>query len=140
MDISRRDFINKTTASAIGIGMAPLSILGGDITGDISEVSIFSKYLGFLDYEQLGEVVARLGFTGVDLAVRKGGHVLPENVKNDLPLALKSIKEAGITIPMIVTDIVDADNEHTEDILSAAANQDIKYYRMGYYRYDPVNR
>ncbi len=37
---------------------------------------------------------------------------------------------------MIVTNIVDADDEHTENILNAAAEQDIKYYRMGYYRYE----
>ncbi len=99
-------------------------------------LSIFSLCLQFLSYDDLGEVIADLGFDGAELIVAKGRHVLPENVKIDLPKAVKSMRKAGIDVPMIVTEINDADHHLTEDILGTAADQGIKYYRMGKYYYD----
>ncbi|GJM29030.1 MAG: hypothetical protein DHS20C17_16650 [Cyclobacteriaceae bacterium] len=136
MDLTRRDFIYKTTASALGISMVPVSILRGAITEEPSQISIFSKYLGFLDYHQLGEAAATLGFDGIDLAVRPGGHVLPEDVKTNLAPAISSLKSSGIAMPMMVTNIVDADHEHTESMLCTASDLGINHYRMGYYQYD----
>ncbi len=34
---------------------------------------MFSKHLQALNFEQLGEAVAAIGFDGVDLTVREGG-------------------------------------------------------------------
>src|SRR4051794_41620434 len=39
------------------------------------KVAIFSKHLLFLQGEQLAQGASEIGFDGVDLAVRKGGHV-----------------------------------------------------------------
>jgi sugar phosphate isomerase/epimerase len=98
---------------------------------------IFSKCLQFLAYDALGEVVAELGFDGVDLTVRKGGHVRPENVKKDLPSAVKAIQRAGIGVPMISTEINDPDDPFTGQFLGLASDSGIQYYRMGYYSYNP---
>jgi sugar phosphate isomerase/epimerase len=85
--------------------------------------------LQFLSFDDLGEVIATLGFDGVELIVAKGRHVLPENVKIDLPKAVKAMRKAGIDVPMIVTEINDADHQLTEDILGTAADQGIKYFK-----------
>src|SRR3979409_1666273 len=73
------------------------------------KVAIFSKHLEFLEGEELAKGAAELGFDGVDLAVRKGGHVEPERVKQDLPGLVAAIRQHGLEVPMLTTDIVDAD-------------------------------
>ena len=80
--------------------------------------------------------MAKLGFDGIDLTVRKGGHVEPENVKEDLPYVVKAIRRAGIEVPMITTKITDADDPLSEQILGMAADSGIPYYRMGSYNFD----
>jgi len=77
-----------------------------------------------------------LGFDGVDLTVRKGGHVLPENVRKDLPKAVKALGKSGVKVPMMATGIVDADDPLTEQVLGSAADSGISYYRMGSYHFD----
>jgi sugar phosphate isomerase/epimerase len=95
------------------------------------KVAIFSKHLLFLRGEQLAEGAAEIGFDGVDLAVRKGGHVAPERVKQDLPPLIATLRKHSLEVPMITTDIVDADTPYAEDILSTASQLGIRYYRWG---------
>src|SRR5690606_6677759 len=64
-------------------------------------VVVFSKHLQFLDYAELAREVKAIGLDGVDLSVRKGGHVLPENVATDLPKATETIRAAGLDVAMI---------------------------------------
>src|ERR1700758_1773692 len=72
------------------------------------KVAIFSKHLLFLQGTQLAEAAASIGFDGIDLAVRKGGHVEPERVRQDLPPLVKIIRQHGLEVSMITTDIQDA--------------------------------
>jgi len=119
-----------------GLGFAPGLTTRLMSSPNPNQVCVFSKCLQFLNYEKLGEVVAKLGFDGADLTVRKGGHVSPENVKKDLPKAVKSLQKAGVGIPSIVTKINDASHHFTEAVLGTASDSGIQYYRMGYFKYD----
>lgn len=132
--MDRRNFINLASASIAGL--ATMKGFAAELVSVPTPVCIFSKCLQFLDYNELAEVIAKIGFDGADLTVRKGGHVLPENVKVDLPRAVKALRKEGVDVPMIVTDINDPDDKNTELILSIAADLGIKYYRMGYFKYD----
>ena len=137
--IQRRQFISTLTAAGITL---PLSKLRGHQAPKISSdykpvICIFSKHLQFLpNYQMMAEVAAEIGFDGVDLTVRPGGHVLPEDVEIDLPKAVKAIKEVGLKVPMIVTKITDPEDPIAETILRTAGELGIKYYRMGYLRFD----
>ncbi|MDX2420873.1 MAG: TIM barrel protein, partial [Nitrospirota bacterium] len=91
-------------------------------------------HLQFLNYKDLSSVSKDIGFDGVELSVRKGGHVLPENVAEDLPRAVTAIKEAGLNADMIVSGIKEL-NPQTRTVLETAAGQGVKNYRMGYLRY-----
>ena len=99
-------------------------------------VCVFSKHLQFLDYKEMAEAAAEIGFDGVDLAVRPGGHVLPKNVEEDLPKAVEAVKEAGLDVPMMTTAITDPADALTEPVLRVASEQGIGAYRMGYLSYD----
>jgi sugar phosphate isomerase/epimerase len=99
------------------------------------KVSIFSKHLQFLRGEDLARGAAELGFDGVDLTVRKGGHVEPERVAQDLPPLVKLLHAHGLETPMITAGIVDADTPYAEDIVKSMANLGIRNYRWGDLRY-----
>jgi len=100
-----------------------------------AKVAIFSKHLQFLEGEALARGAAEIGFDGIDITVRKGGHVEPEKVRQDLPALVKTIRSQGLEVPMITTDIVDAATPFAEDMVAAAAGLGIPYYRFGGFKY-----
>ena len=99
------------------------------------KVAIFSKHLHFLRGEELARGAAELGFDGIDLTVRKGGHVEPERVGQELAPLVRQIRGRGLEVPMVTTDIVDAETPFAEDILRAMEGLGIRYYRWGNLKY-----
>jgi sugar phosphate isomerase/epimerase len=99
------------------------------------KVCIFSKHLQFLEGEELAKAAAEIGFDGIDLTVRKGGHVAPDRVKQDLPPLVALLHHHGLETPMVTTDIVDADTPFAEDILKTIADLGIRNYRSAGFQY-----
>lgn len=128
MKMSRRGFIASgvaaTALAAVDSGAAPAEAAG-------PPVCVFSKHLQFLDYAALAKTCKELGLDGVDLTVRKGGHVLPENVSADLPRAVETIRAAGLDVPMITTNLCRGDDPDARPILEAASKLGIRYFRIG---------
>lgn len=136
--MTRGEFITMMTAAGIGLpaaGLAGMSEKSRPGKGGQLPLCIFSKHLQFLDYEAMAETAAEIGFDGVDLTVRPGGHVLPENVERDLPRAVEAVRQAGLEVNMMTTRITDPKDQYTEPILKTASRLGIRYYRMGYIRY-----
>ena len=142
--INRREFIS--TGAAAGVAAASAGSLIGAVYGNIlppsdpaiggiSKVNIFSKHLQWLDYKEMAVVARAIGFNGIDLTVRPGGHVEPENVERDLPEAVKAVKGEGLDVPMMTSAVNDSDLPLSRRVLETAAGQGIEFYRMGYYRY-----
>lgn len=99
-------------------------------------IHVFTKCLQFLNYEEMAEVLAKHEFAGADMTVRPGGQVLPENVENDLPKAVKALRNAGIDSKMITTSVINPEDQFTRPILKTMADLGIRYYRTGYLDYD----
>lgn len=99
------------------------------------KVAIFSKHLQFLAGEELAKAAADIGFDGIDITVRRGGHVDPGRVSQDLPPLVGIIRQHGLEVPMITADIVDTQTPFTEDILKTMAALGIRNYRWGGLRY-----
>jgi len=99
------------------------------------KVSIFSKHLQFVQGEELAKAAAEIGFDGIDITVRKGGHVEPERVRQDLPGLVKTIRGHDWDVPMLTTDIVDAETPYAEDILKTMSELGIRNYRWGGLKY-----
>ncbi len=135
MDFTRRHFMRTGTLAALGTAISPQSFAFSE-KYTYRPICVFSKCLHFLDYDSLAEVVSSIGFDGVDLSVRPEGHVLPDNVSKDLPLAVKILQKSGIKVPMIVTSILDPGNKQTDRILASASDLGIERYRMGWFNYD----
>jgi sugar phosphate isomerase/epimerase len=79
--------------------------------------------------------VNELGFGGVDLTVRPGGHVTPERAASDLPPFLKALRDEGLGIPMITTALVSASDPTARPILETAGQHQVPFFKPGYYRY-----
>lgn len=135
--MKRRNFLHTSAVAAAGITMT-----GSAAANELLEtkkkrtIHVFTKCLQFLSYDEVGEVLGKLGFDGADLTVRPGGQVLPQNVKTDLPKALKALQKNGVHSYMITTGIQDPEDQYTEPILKTMADLGIRYYRMGYLKYD----
>jgi len=136
--MNRRIFMKDVAAFAALSATAPFAnVLGMPDTSQTKpEIYSFSKLFQFLSYDELSAVFKEAGVDGIDLTVRKGGHVEPENVERDLPKAANAAQKHGISIPSIVTDIADVDDPLTLRVIKTASENGVKYYRMAYYRYD----
>ncbi|MCW8924766.1 MAG: sugar phosphate isomerase/epimerase, partial [Xanthomonadales bacterium] len=113
------------------------SVLAGGQAGiELPGLHLFSKHLQFLDYRAMAEAAARLGFAGLDLTVRPGGHVEPDNFKRDLPAAISAIKGAGLECTMMTTSINSTKNPCHRELLELARSLGVESYRTGWLKYD----
>lgn len=129
--VDRRTFL-KLGAAAVAGGFVPARALQA---ASSPAVCVFSKHLQFLDYTELAATCRELQLDGVDLTVRPKGHVLPEHVHRDLPRAVEAIRNAGLDVPMITTNLNSAGDDGARDILEAASNAGIRYFRVGNQKY-----
>jgi sugar phosphate isomerase/epimerase len=83
----------------------------------------------------LAQSAKRVGFRGIDLTVRSGGHVLPQRAAVDLPKAVAAIRGEGLEVPMITTELVAADDPTAAPILRTAHELGIPFLKPGYYHY-----
>jgi len=134
--ISRRRFMKEAVVAGTVVPLMNSAAANQNQDKKPFQICIFSKHLQWLDYNGMAQTTAELGFDGIDLTVRRGGHVLPERVEDDLPKAVEAIKSAGIKPLMMATDINDPDDPKTEKILRTASALGIRYYRLGKYRYN----
>lgn len=135
---SRRKF---TKLSALGLASIPLLSFQNSLTSNLSSsseelnVHLFSKHLQFLDYNDMSAAAAEMGFNGLDLTVRRKGHVLPENVAEDLPKAVAAMKKYGLTPKIMTTNVWDAKNKVNQNVLKTASNLGFTHYRTDWLKY-----
>ena len=140
---SRRNFVKKSVlaGSFIPLMSTPFAAKTTEkrTTANPLKVHVFSKHLQFLNYNDMADAAANIGFDGVDLTVRPKGHVLPERVGDDLPKAVEAIKKAGLSHTMMTTAVQDAGNATDRKVLETAAKLGVDFYRMNWLRY-PENK
>jgi len=122
--------------AAAGSLLTSSNVLKGETGSKKIKICVFSKHLQWLDYGDMGEAAAEIGFDGVALTTRPNGHVLPERAVEDLPKAVEAVRKAGIDVPMLTTAITDPEDPHSRTILRLAQQLGIGHYRMGYYSYE----
>lgn len=115
---------------ALALGAGAVAALAADRPAG-PKICIFSKHLQWLSIGDAAALAGEIGFDGVDITVRDGGHVEPARVEDDLPRAVEAVRRAGLEVPMITAGIVDARSEHAEAILRTAAALNIRRYRWG---------
>lgn len=137
MNISKRDFIKMATTAACvkAVELSPLPQTSQSVSFN-GTLCLFSKHLPSTNWQQLAVIVKKLGFGGIDLTVRAGGHVLPERAAEDLPKAIAAIKAENLSVPMITTGLTSASDPTAKPILSTAGKLGISFFKPGYYKYE----
>ncbi|WP_350285290.1 TIM barrel protein [uncultured Croceitalea sp.] len=102
---------------------------------DPIKVHLFSKHLQFLDYHDMSDAAIAMGFDGLDLTVRPKGHVLPEQVKDDLPKAVTAMKTNGLQPSLITTNVLHYDDKEQVTVLETASKEGFTHYRTGWLKY-----
>ena len=128
--MSRRELV----AGVAALAATPAS--AAPAPGEGFSICAFSKHFHWTTVEECAALCKRFGFDGIDLTLRKGGHVLPERVAEDLPKAFETVRKAGLGMPMCTTDIVDVTTPHAEAIIKTMSALGIKRYRWGGFVYD----
>lgn len=121
-------------------GLACLAAAAGNLTAADKlrwPIALFEKTLQFLPYPELAEMLAEIGFDGIEATVRNKGHIEPARAVDELPACVAALKKHGLTIPVMATSISRADQAHAEATLRTAAKLGIKTYRMAGRGYDP---
>lgn len=129
MRVSRRDFVVGTIAAGAAANLAvprPAGFKGS--------LALFSKHFPAESPGSVARRARQLGFAGLDLTVRRGGHVPPERAVAGLPPAVAAIRQEGIEVAMITTELLSA-GEPARPLLSTAGRLGIRYFKPGYYRY-----
>ena len=96
---------------------------------------MFIKHLQTLGIAGAGKAIKSLGFEGVDLTVRPGGSILPENVRKELPAAQKVFADLGLQVPLLTTAITNTRDAHVADVFETAAACGIRELKLGYVPY-----
>ena len=130
----RRRFLAAATGAVAG-GLASRVDAHTASAGFGGSLCLFSKHLPALEAQPLARAVKSLGFAGIDLTVRPGGHVAPERAAEDLPRFLKALRDEGVGVPMITTALVSASEPTARPILETAGAHGVALFKPGYYRY-----
>jgi len=134
---SRREFLQAAVGAAAAAGVAanPSKSFAQEKPAAPLKISVFSKHLQWLEWEAMAQTAAEIGFDGVDLTLRKGGHVEPERAEQDLPKVAEIIRKRGLAMPMVTAGIVDAGSPNAEAMMRAMQRVGVKQYRWGNLRY-----
>jgi L-ribulose-5-phosphate 3-epimerase len=125
--MNRRHFLAASALSA-----TPAVAGGRQRPGPIC---FFSKHLPKLAPREMARQLRAVGYGGIELTVRPGGHVLPEKVASDLPKAIADIRAEGLEVPIIATGFTGPEDPTAEPILAAAGKLGISLCRPGWYGY-----
>ena len=129
----RRQFL---TTSAAAVASAPL--LQAETLGKKrrNPFCVFTKPFQSLSYDDLADLIAELGFDGIEGTIRPGGHITPEQVPDELPKMVEALRKRKLELTIMASGINNADDKLNAQQLQVAAKLGVKRYRMGYYKYD----
>jgi sugar phosphate isomerase/epimerase len=131
--MNRREFIATGAAFAALTG-APESATAKPKKRNT--LSVFTKPLQMLSYDDLADVIAELGFDGIEGTIRPGGQITPEQVPDELPKMVAALKKRDLEMTIMASGVNDPRDKVSMRQLEVAAKLGVKRYRMKYFKYD----
>jgi sugar phosphate isomerase/epimerase len=133
--LSRRQFV--LTAAAAGAACALPSQIFAAKPNNRYKFCAFAKYLHTLSFDELADGIAAAGFDGVEVTARATESCIhPDRAADELPRLKEALAKRNLEIMILTTDVLSADGPSVQSMLRAAAGAGIKYYRLGFFRYD----
>jgi len=99
------------------------------------KTALFTKLFQGHTVDAISRHAIELGFDAIDLLVRNGFQVAPEEPDSIFP-AVAVLEEAGLSVPMATTDLTDPAWHGAERLLWSCAQSGIGLVRLGYWAYD----
>ena len=131
--ISRREFSRQSALAAAALAASVAPVIAAPVNP--WKIIAFSKPFDRLSPDETADIVAEIGWDGIECAVRKKmGHIAPERVEEDLPKMAEALKKRGKTIEIVTTEITKLD-PIAEKIIRTCAKLGIKKYRFGFAKY-----
>jgi hypothetical protein len=151
----RRTLLVKTSQAVITSGVAvllsnqlPRSTAAQPVTtpatksdhlvGTDFPIAIFTKVFQLQSFRALSDAVTEVGADGIEATIRSKGQIDPEQAEVQIPKLVEALAKNKKRLLIAATDINEAD-KRTEKILTILRDHDVRYYRMGYYRYQKSN-
>ncbi len=131
---SRRDFLTRTAlaGAALTVGAAlPAAAASADKK---FKIIAFSKPFQTLSADETADLVADVGWAGIECPVRAKGQIEPEQVEEGLPKMVEALKKRGKEVTIITTDVAGV-NPLSEKVLRTASKLGIKRYRLAFWKY-----
>lgn len=129
--MKRRRFLTQAGLATAGAGLASAA---PKRKADWPIV-VFEKPIQTLDYDRMGEELAKMGCQGIEATIRKGGHIDPKDVEQEVPKMVAALAKNGQKALISASNINSADKESEKYLRTLKANG-ITKYRMDYYRYN----
>jgi len=135
--LTRRQFTAASLAAATAVAMpSMLKAATASSSGD-NRYCAFIKFLTSLEYDELAERIAGLGFGGVEVTVRESeGYIHPAKAAEELPKFKQALDKRGLKIAIVTSDILSAEHPHADSVLRASADVGAPRYRMGFHKYN----
>jgi sugar phosphate isomerase/epimerase len=133
-DFSRREFLGRAAMAGAAAALAPNVLSAEAATEKRFKIIAFSKPFQKLGPAETAELVADVGWDGVEMPVRKAGQVLPEKVEDDLPKFVEALRAKGRELTIATTDVTSV-TPLNEKVLRAVSKLGIKRYRLGTFSY-----
>jgi sugar phosphate isomerase/epimerase len=99
----------------------------------------FTKTLIKLSVKELAAFCREVGLDGVDLAVRPGYPVTPDNALTALPEAARLFKDAGLVIGLVTAPVglIEPQSKQARAVFDACARAGVPAVKVGYFAYRP---
>lgn len=135
---SRREFIAKGAAAFTAMTVCATEAFGAEADiGPRFPLIAFSKPFQKRDAEQTAELVAEVGWDGIEIPVRARGQIEPAQAADLLPRFADELGKRKAGIFLVATDITSLNTPHAELVLRTMATLKIQRFRLGSFTYPP---
>ena len=100
----------------------------------VPALCLFSGSVQGLEYSELPLIAKQLGFDGVDLTVRPGGHVEPRLSNVDLVRAIEEVRGPGLEVPVITTALTSPFDPTVLPVVAIAGHTQVHLFIAGFFR------
>ena len=118
------------------LGMAAIGAVAAEKAGARFKIIGFTKPFQKLPFDEVADVVAEVGWSGIECPLRKGGSIEPERVEDELPKLVETLRKRNLEVSVISTDVENATNPLGLRVLKTASKLGIQRYRLKHYYYD----
>ena len=132
----RREFIAGAAATAAALVCRSSRLTAAEPPAQRRYKIIgFSKPFQTLKPDDTADLVAEVGWDGIECPVRSNGQIEPERVEEELPKMVEALKKRNLEVSIITTDIRNPTQPLTQKVLRTASKLGIKRYRLTFWKY-----